>query len=296
MKHTATELKQKQSLPLEAKIIMTKARIQQWIEHWDSDVYVAFSGGLDSTVLLDIVWSIDPTIPAVFSNTGLEFPEIKTFVKSFGDKVTWIKPKMSFRDVIDKYGYPILSKKVSMGISRYRNTKSEEQKSLRLHGGINPTSGRDQQRTIPKKYHYLVDAPFKISDRCCDILKKNPFKLYEKETGNKPIIGTMASDSDLRRVKYFQQGCNSFNSNQSAPLSFWLKSDILEYVEIKDLQISEIYSKGYDRTGCIFCMFGCHMEKESRFLRLKTTNPKQYDFCLKTLGLGKVLDAIKVRY
>ena len=38
---------------------------------------------------------------------------------------------------------------------------------------------------------------------------------------------------------------------------------------------------GCNRTGCIFCMFGCHLEKEpNRFQRLKETHPRQYDYCI----------------
>ena len=34
---------------------------------------------------------------------------------------------------------------------------------------------------------------------------------------------------------------------------------------------------GCQRTGCVFCGFGCHMEKdEGRFERLKRTHPKHY--------------------
>lgn len=42
-------------LPLDLKVEMTKARIKEWYEHYDGQVYVSFSGGKDSTVLLHIV-------------------------------------------------------------------------------------------------------------------------------------------------------------------------------------------------------------------------------------------------
>ena len=85
------ELKQKQSLPLEAKIAMILRRIREWYEYWDGNVYVSFSGGKDSTVLLHLVRQYYPDVPAVFSDTGLEFPEIREFVKTV-QNVTWLRP------------------------------------------------------------------------------------------------------------------------------------------------------------------------------------------------------------
>ena len=101
------QLKQKQSLPLTQKIRLSEKRIEQWYNHWHGQVYVAFSGGKDSTVLLHLVRSMYPNVPAVFSDTGLEYPEIREFVKSI-NKVIWIKPQKTFKEVIEKYGYPVI--------------------------------------------------------------------------------------------------------------------------------------------------------------------------------------------
>ena len=111
--HTIQELKMRQSLPLDVKIRMSQLRIREWIDEFGEDgVYISFSGGKDSTVLLHLVREINPNIPAVFIDTGLEYPEIRQFVKGF-DNVTWLKPKMTFKQVIQKYGYPFISKEVS---------------------------------------------------------------------------------------------------------------------------------------------------------------------------------------
>ena len=119
-KHTRNDLLQMQSLPLSAKIQMTKRRISEWVEYFGEDgVYVSFSGGKDSTVLLDLVRKIYPEIPAVFVDTGLEYPEIREFVRTF-ENVVWLKPKMNFRQVIEKYGYPFFSKEISECIAESR--------------------------------------------------------------------------------------------------------------------------------------------------------------------------------
>ena len=121
--HDAERLRELQALPLERKIAITQARIIEWYQYFNGNVYVSFSGGKDSTVLLDIVRKIYPEVPAVFSNTGLEYPEIQSFVKSF-DNVVVIRPKMSFVDVILNYGYPLFSKEISQTI--YYARKSEK--------------------------------------------------------------------------------------------------------------------------------------------------------------------------
>lgn len=63
-KHEMWELKQMQSLPLEAKIRMTQRRIRDWYEYWNGMVYVSFSGGKDSTVLKHIVDGMYNDVPA----------------------------------------------------------------------------------------------------------------------------------------------------------------------------------------------------------------------------------------
>ena len=112
-KHVISDLYQMQSLSLRAKISMTKRRINEWVDMYGEDgVYVSFSGGKDSTVLLDIARQLYPNIKAVFVDTGLEYPEIRLFVKTVSN-VDWIRPKLTFRQVIEKYGYPFISKEVS---------------------------------------------------------------------------------------------------------------------------------------------------------------------------------------
>ncbi len=287
------------NIPFDIKLTITKNRIKEWYKYWNGKVYVAFSGGKDSTVLLHLVRSIYPDIEGVFCNTGMEYPEILQFVRTVLN-IMWLKPKMNFKQVIEKYGYPVISKKISMGISRYRNTKSCIQKYLRLNGGINPSSRKIQQRTISKKWHFLINAPFKISERCCDIMKKTPFYQYNKKSNKKAFVGTMIVDSDLRKQSVKRYGCNAFKMKhpQSRPLSLWNENDIWKYIKMFNLTYSKIYDIAeIDRTGCVFCMFGTHLEKKSRFDSLKKTHLKLYDYCMNELGIKDVLDYInnKVR-
>lgn len=111
--HTIQELQQYQALTLEQKIEMTKARIKAWVDHYGIDgVYVSFSGGKDSTVLLHIARQMYPTIKAMFVDVPTQYPELRSFVEKF-DNVDIMKSKMSFMEVCEKYGFPMISKEVS---------------------------------------------------------------------------------------------------------------------------------------------------------------------------------------
>lgn len=113
---TKADLKALQALPLDIKVSLTIDRIRQWVdEYGEGGCYVSFSGGKDSTVLLHLVRSLYPKVRAVFSNTGLEYPEIVEFVKTF-DNVDMIRPKMTFRDIVTQHGYPLFGKEISEAI------------------------------------------------------------------------------------------------------------------------------------------------------------------------------------
>lgn len=333
--HQPYDLKQMQSVPLEGKIIMTKERIRQWYEHWEGMVYVCFSGGKDSTVLKHIVDSMYDDVPAVFVNTGLEYPEIQRFAKS-QKNVTVIRPDLRFDEVIKKYGYPVASKKISQTVETVRHGRNYGAMWELLNGLYKTKDGKPSQFNI-EKWEFLAHAPFDVSSKCCNEMKKKPMHTYQKQTGRKPIIGTMASEGQSRYMAWLKTGCNAFDGKNpsSQPLSFWTEQDILHYLKKYNVPYCSVYgdivyqdadgnkydealfdnapltTTGCKRTGCIFCMFGCHLEKEpNRFQRLKETHPKQYNYCInggemvdgkwqpskEGLGLGHVLDYIGVKY
>ena len=302
---TENELKMLQNYPLWMKVEKTKARIREWYENYNGEVYVSFSGGKDSTVLLDIVRKMYPDVEAVFSDTGLEFPEIRAFVKS-KENVTIIKPDKTFKQVITEKGYPIISKSVSNCVRWARKNIEDGKETLR----VRQIRGLEKGSKFNKgKWEFLLEAPFKISDECCNELKKKPFKKWEKENKKYPMMATMASEGGVRKEGYLKTGCNSFKNGKSQPMGFWTEQDVLEYIVINNLEIASVYgdivkndkglweTTGEKRTGCVFCGFGCHLEKEpNRFQRLKQTHPNLYNYCINKLGMGEVLDYIGVKY
>jgi len=87
---------------------------------------VSFSGGNDSLCLTHLVRQVYPKCPLVFVDTGNEWPEIRRFVKS-QENVIVLQPKMHFKEVIEKYGYPVVSKRVSRFVQDLRGDPERNQ-------------------------------------------------------------------------------------------------------------------------------------------------------------------------
>lgn len=252
------QLDQRVSLPYEAKLIHTRRVIRDFYERTGGNCYVSFSGGKDSTVMATEVLALYPDVPLVFCDTGLEFPEIKEHVGAFADwagyphQIITLRPKMSFREVIERYGYPVITKEQAGYIHEIRNTKSEYMRNKRLHGIPGKINPRRKFGKISDKWQYLIDAPFKISDKCCDIMKKQPMKKFEKETGLHPFIGIMTGESQSRRKVYINQGgCNSFSGKRivSWPLAIWTEQDVLRYIVENHVPIASVYGGVVEKDG-----------------------------------------------
>ena len=178
----------------------------------------------------------------------------------------------------------------------------------------NIPSKKDRSMFSCERYQFFLDAPFEIGQQCCKVMKKDPTAKYGKETGRKPITAMMASESRLRTQKWLKQGCNAFDAKKpmSMPMAFWTEQDVLLYIWQNNIPIASVYGEvvkenevdgqydfadlgifdlgiptlkttGCNRTGCVFCGFGCHREKEGegRFERLKVTHPKLYEYLMK---------------
>lgn len=337
-KHTNDELQMFQNMDLDLKIAKTKIRIQEWYEHWNGSVYISFSGGKDSTVLADLAAQICVNLGnkliLVFSDTGLEYPEIKEFVVKYPEylknkykievELVVVKPSMSFREVILNEGYPIASKKIARMIRDCQNPTENNKASRNLYlTGVKRDGTISKSFKLSKRWIPMIDSKWKVSEKCCDIMKKDPIKNYQKETKMKPIIGTMACESDSRKISWLSSGCNAFNSKNpsSQPISFWTEQDVLKYLKIFEIPYASVYGEileiteqkddinilkystsGVNRTGCVFCMFGCHLEKSpNRFEQMNSSHPKLYNYCMKSieaggLGLDEILTFNKIKH
>ena len=276
-RHDAADLQYMQSLPLDEKINLTKRRIIDWYDHYRGNVYVSFSGGKDSTVLLDLVRETlcDDSIPAVFANTGLEYAQIQRFVRDTPNAEI-VRPSMRFDEVISTYGYPIISKDVAGAIyyaRRIRNSDSDDANtSTKFLGTRNNSSKQSFRRMVllgrfPRSWmtgttgaggvfsqplsqfnqkKWLAasqELPFLIGNKCCDVMKKKPVRSYTRKNKSYPFVATLAEESRQRKLGWMTNGCNAFDAKSpiSTPMAFWTNHDVLLYIKQKGLPICEVY-------------------------------------------------------
>ena len=303
IKNAPRSVGQIREMPLDDKLWLANERIKDWYEFHEGKVFISYSGGKDSELLLHLVRLLYKDIPAVHAATGLEYPQITKHVLEH-DNVVIVRPKKTYREVIDEYGYPVVSKRVSRYVSDLRKPigVNAATQNLRLTG-MTRNGKFAKSMILPKKWRFLVDAPFKISNQCCEVIKKEPLKRYHRETGRFPYVGTTASESMDRMKVWLKVGCNQYNAKSplSAPLSMFTEQDVLACIRRFGLKMAPVYGKivenadgtlrvtGEPRTGCMFCMFGAHLEPTpNRFQRMKSTHPQLHAFCMDKLGLRPV--------
>lgn len=200
-KYTSEDLKAMQARSLERKIQVTQTRLIEWYQKFEGKVYVSFSGGKDSTVLLHIARQLYPDIEAVFVDTGLEYPEIRDFVKTV-DNVTWLRPEMNFKKVIETYGYPLISKDVAKQISAARRGAKS---AILAFDGKDVAGNETEYRKRYKKWKPLYQSDIPISEKCCEIMKKSLLKSTRKKQAENPFL------QQWQRKAYYERilGCKT---------------------------------------------------------------------------------------
>jgi hypothetical protein len=223
--------------------------------------------------------------------------------------VTIVHPSKSFKKVLDDHGYPVISKRVARYIEDCQNPtdKNRATRILRLTGST--VAGKPiPSMKLSNKWRFLIDAPFKVSAKCCGVMKKKPLNAYQQKTGFAAISGEMAADSSDREKTYLRGGCINFSAQhpKATPLAIWTQQDILQYCVEQDIKICSVYGDivktnsgfeltGLKHTGCMFCMFGLQYETgENRFQRMKRTHPRLWNYCMTKLGIARVLEYLGI--
>ena len=229
-----------------------------------SQYYLSYPSGKDSHLLL---WFIkeylhDEQIEIVSFNTYMEHQEILNRMRKYCDVMLF--PKMKPSEIKAKYGIPCFSKSQDEFIRRYQ-------------AGSRATSTMKRvARTTPSMFNLNKVASeltlngdlHKVSSKCCDYLKKEPAKRYEKETGKKPILGVRMSEGILRKSNY----TSCFTRDKRFTPIFDLSDSLLQGIYEKcQIEIPKIYEH-LRRTGCMGCPYGFRCGDTEKELQLLTGN------------------------
>jgi len=279
------------------KILLAEKILKKAYNDSNGKLFISFSGGKDSTVLRHITLRLYPNLKCVFSNTTNEIKEVVDYVKTFPNIIT-VKPKLSFSQVVKKYGFPLVSKEVSQKVNDLKHTNGKQTRITRYSG--NPTTGNGK---LSIKWRYLAEQEFDVTHICCKKLKKDPLNKWAKENDLKPIIALMKDESRLRS-QLALYGKDDGKKIYPFLKSDWTEQDIWNYAVKYNIRFAECYYDSYKdnqlikartRTGCEFCGFGITLEKEDRFKRSKLLVPKKYKAMMKLKNNGITFkEAIKI--
>lgn len=246
-----------------------------------------YSGGRDSTVLSHLLLRTRHRLEHVFVNTRMEYSEtyrqIKKWRKALADEgvnLTTLLPDLRPGEVWKTEGVPLWSKKYASKYRQWYRTGNEAH--LR---GIPPT--------IVSQMRSLKERDIKVSDKCCDRLKKDPLKAYRKLTGSiGSLTGTRAQESQNRRLAYIQRGALYITKGHlvANPLVHWSREEIEGYLNKHDCWPILPESGG---TGCVTCMFGCHLQDKHAMDRLKLDNPKMHQVAMEQWGFGAAMESLE---
>lgn len=285
-KLTVKDLQEMQSWSLEQKVAHAMNVISSFVYRMGGldKVYISCSFGKDSCVLLDIARRMYPDILAVYCNTRMEHPSVVKLANEYrngGGNLLIIRPRMTPREVFAKYGFPLVGKETSFKIHLIRHNPGCASSQKWLQDRL--PNGKVNKFVLPHKWRWLIDVPYESHNYCCTILKKEPFRRFEKETGRYPILGMMADESQQRKGLWAKRGgCNVFEGNHKAswPLAIFTEKDIWEYINRYNVKIADVYWQGADRTGCVGCGYGISKEGDCRLKILRDHYPKYYEMIM----------------
>lgn len=318
----------KKHMPYKDKVIWAKKRIEEFLI-WCSDekveeITISFSGGKDSTVLFHLVNEIHNKIKSKVMlipayATEITFPSTIKFIKEttkdyqannkYIKEPLIIKPKMSWTNILNEKGYPIFSKQISLMLNRVKHAKTQngltkwmfgiDEDTIRFKLAKNRLFLLDDNMTynFPQPTSEFIDyfpkktnENYFFSEKCCDNVKGGL-----KHDKRPSFIGTMASESNMRKKSWIDRGCNIFNKDKpmSRPLSLWHAKDVWKYIKENNLKVNDAYNFNheidielqelrFDRLGCTSCPFGSAIEQRiiNRLKKIKNIEQKN-EFLLK---------------
>jgi len=223
------------NLSYEEKLKMAHDIIREALNRFKR-VAVACSFGKDSVIVLHLVRQYKPDVLVVFSNTGVEMRETLQYrdflVKEWNLNYIEAKPKMTFWEIVKKYGYPAT-----------RFMTKEKMQLIREGKALN------------------VGVP-----KCCEILKEKPAQeVYRKKHIQCVFFGIRWDESYNRKWTIIKHGTLFYHKGQKIwkcyPIAYWSDLDAWRYIEENNIPLNKAYEK-VDRVGCIVCTAYKDWEKD----------------------------------
>jgi len=213
--------------------------------------HVAFSGGKDSQVLLDLVKKALPkgSYVVVFGDTGMEFPD--TY------------------DVIEKTQQQCIEEEITFYIAE---SHLKPKKSWELFG---PPS-----RTLRWCCSVHKSTPQTLKLR--EVTGK-------KDYTGLAFVGVRAQESATRaEYDYFNDGKKIKGQYSHNSILEWTSAEVWLYIYENDISINEAYKKGSARVGCLCCPMGGGKAGYVEFKNYTAEVSRYFDFIKQSNGRSNI--------
>lgn len=274
-------------MKLKLAVMTAKKRIRELWYQTGGACYLAFSGGKDSTVVLALIKQLmdegtipEGAIPAVYCDTRLEYDVILRFVEWVKDNwysnVEIIKPEKTFAEIIREYGKPAVSKTKSEHLSRMQRNRENgfPDGRIKSFGYLVGVPKDFRGCTLGDKHIHMISTDFdiRISNKCCDFLKKKPNAVYRKQhniegyfTGERMAEGSAREKNFVKKLASGQNICTAYQDNvtKKMPIVDWDDETLEAFIEQYNVPLSQAYTiYGLKRTGCYLCPFSPRIQHD----------------------------------
>ena len=172
-------------------------------------------------------------------------------------------PGMSKVEVLDTFGFPVISKGKASKIEYLQNPDSPKQTFIHaIMTGDMGEQGKFEHSDkikLPDKWLELFGgnyqshrpdllcriAPFPVSARCCKYMKEDPCDKWAKEHDSFPYLGLMASEGGQREIGLVKNGCNYYGktTTRSCPFAIFMRQDILMLAKELHTPVPAVYGE-----------------------------------------------------
>ena len=231
---------------------------------------LAYSGGGDSTVLLDIVCEMGYRPPLIYADSQMEYTSALPFVQDqadhYGLDLHVARAEITPQQCWQRYGFPMLGK---MSARKW------------------------MQKHPAETWGFKIDV-----STCCRKMKIAPGRKLCKRLGcNAMLTGQRGGQDDLLRgLRAHRDGaiCELKQDllTQVNPLTGWTDLMLRRYTEQHRLAVNPERARGAMTIGCMYCGGGAQFDN-SGFRILRHTDPEAWRRMLKDYDFAPVILAIK---